>query len=166
MWFNTFVDLRDAEFKGFQSIAELRVTALFDVPRLPGVYVLVRDCPDPPQFPLTSPAGHFKGKNPTVSIDLLTAKWVPEAFVVYIGKAGAQTSRVTLRSRLAAYLDFGAGMPVGHYGGRYIWQLKDAEDLVVCWKPMPHDNPREVEKRMLAEFCTRYGKPPFANCQR
>jgi hypothetical protein len=46
MWFDSFDELRDAGFKGFQAIAELRITCLLDVPRLPGVYVLVRDFPD------------------------------------------------------------------------------------------------------------------------
>jgi len=146
MWFGSIDELHHAGFKGFHSIAELRITCLGDVPREKGVYVVVRDSREPVRILPTSPAGHFKGKSPTVSTDLPTRKWVRDAFVVYIGKAGSENERATLRSRLTAYLNFGSGMPVGHWGGRYIGQLADATDLVVWWKP------QNVEKRILVFF--------------
>lgn len=39
--------------------------------------------------------------------------------MVYIGKAGT-----TLRKRLNQYLKFGNRQNIGHWGGRYIWQIK------------------------------------------
>ena len=165
MWYESFDELHRAGFIGFQSIAELRATCLGDVPWERGVYVVFRESEEPPRFLATSRGGHFKGKDPTVSTELLSGKWVAGARVVYVGKAGAEGKVATLRSRLRAYLDFGSGMPVGHWGGRYIWQLLNADALVICWKPTPDEDPRTLEKSLIAEFAKRYGKLPFANCQ-
>ena len=58
-----------------------------DVPTGPGVYVIVRPTDEPPSFLNVSPAGHFKGKDPTVPVSELQALWVPGTRIVYIGKA-------------------------------------------------------------------------------
>ena len=52
----------------------------------PGVYVVVRRH-EPPSFLDVSPAGHFKGKDPTVPVAELAALWVPGTRIVYIGNA-------------------------------------------------------------------------------
>ena len=56
-----------------------------------------------------------------------------------------------LKTRLSSYLRFGEGKFATHWGGRYIWQLKDSRELIVCWKTMDED-PRVVEKEMIAKF--------------
>jgi hypothetical protein len=86
---------------------------------------------------------------------------VDGALVLNIGKAGP--GKATLRSRLKQYIRFGQGEAVGHRGGRYIWQLAHSDDLLVCWKVTPDDVPRTVEKMLIEEFETVYGRPPFAN---
>lgn len=43
-------------------------------------------------------------------------------------------------------MSFGQGKPVGHWGGRLIWQLEDVKDLIVCWKVLEKEEPRDVEK--------------------
>jgi len=101
--------------------------------------------------------GWFKGKNPTVTQDSLIANWVDDAEVVYIGKADQ------LMRRLRQFADFGAGKPVGHWGGRLIWQLANIDRLLVAWKETPDRNPIEVEADLISEFRQAYGKPPFAN---
>jgi hypothetical protein len=58
-----------------------------DVPSSPGVYTVVRPATTPPSFLDTSPAGWFKGKDPTVPRKQLAAAWVPGESIVYIGKA-------------------------------------------------------------------------------
>lgn len=68
----------------------------------------------------------FTGFVPSVSIDELQRTWVPGAEVVYLGKSG------DLRRRLNAYRRHGAGQRVGHWGGRYIWQLADRDLLLVA----------------------------------
>lgn len=76
---------------------------------------------------------------------------------MYIGKA------TSLRKRLGQLLRFGAGANVGHWGGRYLWQLADADDLVIAWKETPMIDPRMVEASMLQDYVTHYGRLPFAN---
>ena len=55
--------------------------------------------------------------------DVLEAKWIGNAQVVYVGKGD------NLRRRLTQYADSGARKPIGHWGGRYVWQLADSADL-------------------------------------
>ncbi|MGH3984198.1 MAG: hypothetical protein ACREX8_06905 [Gammaproteobacteria bacterium] len=110
-----------------------------------------------PTFVETSPAGWFKGKDPSVSVDELQSAWVPGAEVLYIGKAG------DLRRRLNEYRRHGAGQRVGHSGGRYIWQLDDTDLLLVAWQLTADLDPEDVESRLIAEFVTSYGQRPFAN---
>lgn len=79
--------------------------------------------------------------------------------VVYIGKADV------LRRRLTQFGQFGAGEPVGHRGGRLIWQLADAGDLLVAWHEITWgEAARDYERRLLAAFAEqRSGRRPFAN---
>jgi hypothetical protein len=120
-----------------------------------GVYVITYS--GPPTFAERSCSGWFKGKDPTVANEALIANWVEGAEVVYIGKADQ------LRRRLTQFADFGAGKPVGHWGGRLIWQLPHTELLQVAWKETPGRIPRDVEAELIASFRHAYGKPPFAN---
>jgi len=77
--------------------------------------------------------------------------------VVYIGKATRPPRR------LRQFRDFGAGKPVGHWGGRLIWQLADADELVVAWKITASEDPLEAERSLLGRFRGEYGSLPFAN---
>lgn len=79
-------------FAGWVPFAALPTT---DVPRDPGVYVVVRPTDEPPTFLHTSPAGHFNGKDPTVPVAELEALWVPGTRIVYIGKANARPQRTS-----------------------------------------------------------------------
>ncbi len=60
-------------------------------------------------------------------------------------------------------LRFGQTKNVGHWGGRYIWQIKKHSDLIFCWKPTPKDDPREIEKQLLSQYIKNFGGRPFAN---
>ena len=88
---------------------------------------------------------------------------VEDTLVVYIGKAGGSNSRATLHSRLKQYMRFGEGKPVGHWGGRLIWQLENHRELTVCYKTLANSEPREEEKKLILEFESIHGKIPFAN---
>ena len=83
--------------------------------------------------------------------------------MIYIGKAGGSNSRATLHSRLKQYMRFGEGEPVGHWGGRLIWQLENHRELTVCYKTLANSEPREEEKKLILEFESIHGKIPFAN---
>lgn len=145
-------------FKGFMSFEQLRRDGFSMVPTAGGVYVVLRSDDAEPVFLDSSIGGHFKDRDPTVAPDVLSAKWVEAATCVYIGKGDI------LRRRIREFARYGAGEPVGHQGGRYIWQLADSGDLIVAWTETPDEVPRDVEIRLLAEFATSHGgRKPFAN---
>jgi len=128
--------------------------------------LLLRESDSPPSFNKTSSGGHFKKKNPSVPIETLENNWVTDTKIVYIGKAGQLGKPPTIKQRLKQYLDFGAGIPVGHWGGRYIWQLSDAEDLIVCWKATKGNDPKLVESDLIDNFITAHSTLPFANLKK
>ena len=146
-------DLLTAGFEGFAPFASLDLAV---VPATGGVYVLLREDDRPPTCLASSPVGWFKGRNPSLTPADLVDRWVPGAYVVYIGKAGT-----SLRQRLMVYRRHGQGAPVGHWGGRLVWQL-DTPKYLVAWK-VTEDEPREVESRLIAAFVAEYGRRPFAN---
>ena len=151
-------------FEGFKTMGELMEGSRTQIPVQKGVYVVLRESESAPKFLTEGTGGFFKGKNPNVSIAELEANWVEGTPVVYIGKAGGAGSSATLQKRLGQYLRFGQGCNIGHWGGRYIWQLADSRDLVVCWKVLTSDDPREVELQMITEFKAAHGgNRPFAN---
>ncbi len=128
------------------------------------MYAVVRISTLHPVFLPTSTGGHFKGCQPSVSVELLRDAWVPGVQTLYLGKAAVgRTGRRGLRKRLDEYRRYGQGQPIGHQGGRYIWQLADAAHLLVAWLPTPDDDPGEIEAKLIAEFKRVAGTRPFAN---
>src|SRR5690606_10645565 len=113
--------------------------------------MVLRTCADGPVFlNVGTTLGLSINAKPYAPVEL-QAKWVncSESPVIYIGKAGGLDSGgATLRSRLSLYMRLNEF----HSGGRAIWQLSDAADLLVCWKPTPGSDPRAVEKQMLSAF--------------
>jgi len=153
--------LQSEGFEGFSRFAELVDDV---VPAGGGVYVVLRSTNDPPEFLATSAAGWFKGKDPSVAPAALQAAWITETSVLYIGKASeGLRHRRGLRKRLSEYRRHGQGEPIGHWGGRYIWQLTDSDQLRVAWKVTPEQDPEGVEAALIADFTKRYGTRPFAN---
>lgn len=151
---------------GFVGFVPFSALPASEVPTEPGVYAVLRTSVAPPTFLDTSTASRFKGKDPSVSVDVLASKWVVGPEVIYVGKATpGNTGRRGLRKRLDEYRRSGAGEPVGHWGGRYIWQLADQAELLVAWNPAPEDA-TTVESRMLRDFIDRYRALPFANLRR
>ena len=162
MTFSNVDELKLLGFEGFLSIKEL-ISNSSILPKERGVYCIINPAGFNNEFIEKGCGGNFKSKNPNVSISELNENWVKDAFVVYIGKAGGTNKKATLRSRLKQYLNFGQGKPVGHWGGRLIWQLKYSSALIVCWKALPNQEPREYEAELIRLFVTKFGKRPFAN---
>jgi hypothetical protein len=161
MDFGTIDGIRRSGFDGFVTVMDLQGGSCCQVPNEPGVYLILRPDMKAPDFRRPGTGGLFKGKDPNVEIDKLRKKWIEQALVLYIGKAGLEA---TLRSRLKQYMDFGQKIPIGHWGGRYIWQLQNSRDLLVCWKVTPTGAlPRDEEQKLIVEFERLHGIPPFAN---
>ena len=150
----TRFSLERTGFVGWVPFTAIRASAC---PSTGGVYVIKHDAAEPVIFAERSCGGWFKGRDPSVSRDALIANWVPGAEIVYIGKADR------LKRRLTQYADFGAGRPVGHWGGRLIWQLPNVNALRVAWMETPGQVPIDAETELIAAFRQAYGKPPFAN---
>jgi hypothetical protein len=149
--------LEASGFEGFVTFDALRRGEIKIVPRTGGVYVVLREGDHQPVFLRKSVGGHFKGQDPTVELSALEANWIEVAETIYIGKGD------DLRRRLREYMNFGAGRPVGHRGGRYIWQLSGSGRLLVAWRAT-RGVPREVEIGLMREFrLTHGGRLPFAN---
>ena len=154
--------LQQNGFSGFVTVEQLK-KRIDDVPAEQGVYVVLYPEETEPDFIQKGTGGFYKGEDPNVTISKLRNNWVNGADIVYIGKAGGKKVKTTLRKRLSQYMQFGSGKPVGHWGGRYIWQLANADNLVVCWKVLNTD-PRDCERQMIMDFkAANAGKRPFAN---
>lgn len=88
---------------------------------------------------------------------------------MYIGRAGgtAKNGRVyksTLRKRIGEYMKFGKGKNIGHWGGRYIWQIKKSDDLMIAYKILDADNPVIEEQELINKFKNHYNERlPFVN---
>lgn len=147
-----------SDFSAPVRIADLRSDTSL-IPECPGVYLVLRRKKAAPVFLPVGSGGHYGGDDPNVPIAELESNWIPGEEIVYIGM-----TRSSLRHRIGTYLRFGAGQPVGHWGGRYIWQLQDHEDLEFCWKAMPTGDPNQLESQLIDLFKQQHGgKRPFAN---
>jgi hypothetical protein len=149
--------LSNAGFRGFLPVRDLEARAA-EIPAVPGVYAYLRESSDEPVFIERSPAGWFKAKDPTISVDELRRRWIAGCPVLYVGESGNVRERLRLRAR------FAAGHAVGARGGRALWQLQDAQDLVVAWRPAKKtENTKEVERSLLEAFRLCWHRAPFAN---
>lgn len=162
MDFNKREDLQEAGFAGFKSVYELWDDRSH-IPRQRGVYMVLRLIAGEPKFMNPGVGGFFKDQDPNMPTAVVKSNYISGSRVIYIGKAGSPTGKATLHSRLSQYLRFGQGKNVGHWGGRFIWQLKDHSDLVICWKSTPDSDPREIEKSLIRQFILQFGRKPFAN---
>ena len=138
-----------------------------DAPLIGGVYIVIYKKSGIPIFknPGSGPKiWHERVVN--VPEDKLINKWVDfkngEDRIIYIGKADGSGYTSTLSYRINLYKLFGSGRNVSHYGGRYIWQIANKNDLEVYYKEVK--NPRSEENKLLLSFRKEHDqKLPFAN---
>jgi len=159
----TAKELADAGFQGFSTIAELRCNECCHVPEESGIYVVIMPETTAVSFLEVSPGGHFKRRDPTVDRHELEQRRIPDAPVVYIGRA-SKTKKTNLRRRLREFLAFGQGRPVGHWGGRLTWQIAGHDKLLVAWRQCCDF--RKAEADLLDDFESRFERLPFANLRR
>lgn len=160
--FSNIEIIKKSGFSGFTSISDLKENECENVSDLQGVYLVIYPFDTRPEFLKNSNGGYFKGKDPTVSKEILENNWVENSKVIYIGKAGGENN-ANLQSRIWCYMRFGQGEPVGHWGGRFIWQIEDSDALQICWKPTPNESPSEIETNLILKFENQFGRLPFAN---
>jgi len=140
----------------FISFMELEKGGLDNIPTKSGVYSIWRSQKDKIEFIERGTGGRFKDKDPNVPVNTLQEKLVDDAKILYLGKSN------NLRERIKQLRDFGRGKRVGHRGGRYIWQIKNATGILkLRWKVS--GKPRKLEKKLLFDFEKEYGRLPFAN---
>ena len=137
-------------------LGQLRESQCKELPKRPGVYVVMAPSRFRSVFINPGTGGYFKGRDPNVGLTVLRSRWISGARELYIGKASRN-----LRQRVWRFLEFGCGKPVAHWGGRLIWQLKDSRNLLLAWYTDP--SPNQEEKRRLQQFEQKYGQLPFAN---
>ena len=149
-------------FEGFLTPSELWDQSFASVPKFKGIYQVLWNPSEKPRFLDQNPAGRYKGRDPSKSIEELKAKWVEGASALYIAAAGGAGAKATLRSRLRSMIRFGRGEAVGHWSGHQVWQLVNPEELLIAWSSMRGD-PSKVERELLEQFDAEYGAVPFAN---
>lgn len=153
--------LKDEGFAGFRPLEDLDINR---IPQRQGMFVILRPEGFEPRYLAKSTAGVFKKKNPSLSKAALADEWVADADILYIGKAspGSKGNR-GLRPQIKEFVDFGRGRPPGHWDGRLIWQLADAEELLVAWKELPVEELNAALADYQARFIQTYGRLPYAN---
>lgn len=157
MLFESTKELKGMGFKGFIKVKDLRDN-FESIPKCSGVYMVLNPNMEKFSFLEIGTGGFFKGKNPNVDISVLNDRWIDNTIVIYIGQTGS-----TLRKRIGDYIKFGQNKPIGHWGGRYIWQIKDAESLIFCWMKVDNIAPSIIEEQLLQDFKNKYLHLPFAN---
>ena len=158
----TRASLEAAGFVGFSAVATLQLDRCERVPVERGVYVVVRDPSHPLGFRAKSPAGFYRGVDPTLSLETLTKRWVDGASVMYIGIAAGSGVRALLQQCIKRTVRFGGGAAIAHPGGATLWQLEGSTQLRFAWKVVD-DDPRPQAGKLVAEFVARHGRTPFAH---
>jgi hypothetical protein len=121
---------------------------------LAGVYAVTMS-PDPTsvelfQAPIQLPRG-------------LCERW-PGSSILYIGKAGGQGRKSTLRKRINQFYRHHYGAPSPHRGGQDVLLVQRYQPLWVYWSPTLEE-PRLKERKMIEDFVAAFGHKPFANRQ-
>src|SRR5436190_2859105 len=74
-------------FEGFFTVGQLYAEGCEGLPDEPGVYAIVRESLDRPEFLTRSVAPVYRHEDPTRPVDELQQRWVPGAQVLYFGRA-------------------------------------------------------------------------------
>lgn len=160
----TVDDLRALGYEGFLTVSQLRDESAESVPGEPGAWVVLREgSSQVPRFLPRSSAAPWRGQDPTQTADALGARWVANAYILYVGVAPGSGVRHLLQQRIKRFLRFGSGRNVAHWGGRFVWQLAGTASLRIAWRVTDADGARQAADETLKAFADRHSMQPFAN---
>lgn len=126
------------------------------VPEEPGVYWVLA----PEGMPIHFSERAYRPGAKIYPASILLGKYnlCADKRTIYIGKAGGKHG---LRQRLKQYIDYGRGRGKIHAGGRAVWQIPDAEFLLLAYEVC--ENPEEREHQLLRAYRESNGSYPLAN---
>ena len=138
------------------TLKELYESACLEVPEAHGIYqVLV---PDGMKIAFRSAARNVHA--PWYPVEVLEEKFskCQNQTLIYIGKASGKKG---LRQRVKQYMKYGWNESVNHKGGRAIWQIANADKLLLQFECC--EDADEAEHRLLREYKQKNGGYPLAN---
>lgn len=157
-------DLAAEGYVGFLTVGQLHRSGCFEVPDECGVYVVLRRGEAPHAILRRSQAPAWRGEDPTRPVEELAARWIDGTALLYVNAAPGAGVRHRLRQRLKRMLRFGHGSVVGHWSGRFLWQLGESSRLVLAWRPCTDaEAPRAIAQEILRRFEAVHHARPFAN---
>jgi hypothetical protein len=98
-------------YVSFKRPASAKTTSVIQVPSVLGIYIVSVPKGFEHKFLPESPVLPRRQVASSKSVDCLEKKWVEGTTVIYIGKAGGDHKKATLRSRLRTYMRFSSGEP-------------------------------------------------------
>ena len=159
-------DLREYGFVGFVPLKDWDESRVVGVTQSEGegVYVVVRDATDVPIF---LDEHHRKPRPKRWSAAAAADRWVPGVQVLYFGKGPLRSSTAKRRKGLACRVGelqrHGYRGGANHYGGKLLWQIDDADALLIAWKPLAEGESAAIESGRIRGFDRIMGRQPFAN---
>ncbi len=126
------------------------------IPNAPGVYQII--APQKMKIQFENSSTNFSAS--LYPVEELEGKYQSclEQHILYIGKANG---RHGLRQRIRQYVKYGWNEAINHKGGRAIWQIKDADMLLLKYECC--SNCEDREHQLLKEFKKKNNCYPLAN---
>lgn len=135
---------------------ELYYSNCFAIPDKPGIYFILAPKDMEIQFLPTARNSHA----PFYGVNILQEKYAlcKDREILYIGKASGQKG---LKQRLRQYMRYGWNEAVNHKGGRAIWQIEGAENLLLSYEICQDADAKE--HALLAAYKRDNDSYPLAN---
>lgn len=162
----SIADLSEYGFVGFVPLKDWDESQIIGITQsdVEGVYVVVRESMEVPTF---LDEDHRKPRPKRWSAEAAADRWVPGVQVLYFGKGPLRCSKAKRRKGLARRVGelqrHGYGGGANHYGGKLLWQIDDADALLIAWKPLHEGESAAIESGLIRGFDRIMGRQPFAN---
>ena len=82
--FNNIGAIEKYGFLGFKKLSDV-FNNNSSIPDIKGIYMILYTDPNTPEFLITGTGGHFKGRNPNISMQALKYNWIEDT--IYINKS-------------------------------------------------------------------------------